>query len=143
MKVFLCRVDLLNIISKLLLKIKYYSAVIDKIYQNRTLIDFRIMLCKFVVLHEIQRENWKFPNTFDNSYIYSTRCEHPIYFTTLSTTAPLHIDIFTAIFQLYIYIYIGSGCSRVVQGAGRKAKRMVLQCINGVGSNPVEGRTKI
>jgi hypothetical protein len=26
----------------------------------------------------------------------------------------------------------------VVEGAGRKAKRMVLQCINGVGSNPVE-----
>ena len=26
---------------------------------------------------------------------------------------------------------------------GRKAKRMVLQCINGVGSNPVQGRTKI
>ena len=23
-----------------------------------------------------------------------------------------------------------------------KAKRMVLQCINGVGSNPVEGRTQ-
>ena len=39
--------------------------------------------------------------------------------------------------------YIGSGCSRVVLGAGRKAKRMVLQCNNGVGSNPVEGRTKI
>ena len=32
-------------------------------------------------------------------------------------------------FQMYIYIY--------------KAKRMVLQCNNGVGSNPVEGRTKI
>ena len=31
----------------------------------------------------------------------------------------------------------------VVEGAGRKAKQMVLQCINGVGSNPVEGRTKI
>jgi hypothetical protein len=31
----------------------------------------------------------------------------------------------------------------VVEGAGRKAKRMVLQCINGVGSNPIEGRTKI
>ena len=31
----------------------------------------------------------------------------------------------------------------LVQGAGRKAKRMVLQCINGMGSNPVEGRTKI
>jgi hypothetical protein len=30
----------------------------------------------------------------------------------------------------------------VVYGAGRKAKRMVLQCINGVGSNSVEGRTK-
>ena len=38
--------------------------------------------------------------------------------------------------------FLGSGCSRVVQGAGRKAKRMVLQCINGVGSNPVEGRRK-
>ena len=42
-----------------------------------------------------------------------------------------------------IYIYIYSGCGRMVEGAGRKAKRMVLQCINGVGSNPVEGRTKI
>ena len=31
----------------------------------------------------------------------------------------------------------------MVEGAGHKAKRMVLQCINGVGSNPVEGRTKI
>jgi hypothetical protein len=31
----------------------------------------------------------------------------------------------------------------VVEDAGRKAKRMVLQCINGVGSNPVEERTKI
>jgi hypothetical protein len=29
-----------------------------------------------------------------------------------------------------------------IWGAGREAKRMVLQCINGVGSNPVEGRTK-
>ena len=41
---------------------------------------------------------------------------------------------------LSVYIY---GCGRVVKGAGRKAKRMVLQCINGVGSNSVEGRTKI
>jgi hypothetical protein len=31
----------------------------------------------------------------------------------------------------------------VVEGTGRKAKRMVLQCINGVSSNPVEGRSKI
>ena len=39
--------------------------------------------------------------------------------------------------------FLGSGCGRVVQGTGRKAKRMVLQCINGEDSNPVEGRTKI
>ena len=31
----------------------------------------------------------------------------------------------------------------VLDAAGRKAKRMVPQCTNGVGSNPVEGRTKI
>jgi hypothetical protein len=30
----------------------------------------------------------------------------------------------------------------VVKGAGHKAKRMVVPCINGVSSNPVEGRTK-
>jgi hypothetical protein len=40
-----------------------------------------------------------------------------------------------------VYVYVWSGCGRVVKGAGRKAKRMVLQCINGVGSNPIEGRT--
>ena len=46
--------------------------------------------------------------------------------------------------DIYIYIYtLGSGCGRVVKGAGRKAKRMVQQCINGVSSNSVEGRTKI
>ena len=43
---------------------------------------------------------------------------------------------------LFTYIYIWSGCGRVVYGAGRKAKRMVLQCINGE-FNTVEGRTKI
>jgi hypothetical protein len=31
----------------------------------------------------------------------------------------------------------------LVLGAGHKAKRLVLLCINGVSSNPVEGRTKI
>ena len=31
----------------------------------------------------------------------------------------------------------------MVYGAGHKAKRLVLQCINGVSSNPVDGRTKI
>jgi hypothetical protein len=30
----------------------------------------------------------------------------------------------------------------VVLDAGHKVKRLVLQCINGVSSNPVEGRTK-
>jgi hypothetical protein len=39
--------------------------------------------------------------------------------------------------------FLGNECGRVVKVAGRKAKRMVLQCINGVGSNPVEGRTQI
>jgi hypothetical protein len=31
----------------------------------------------------------------------------------------------------------------LVLGAGHKANRLVLQCINGASSNPVEGRTKI
>ena len=47
---------------------------------------------------------------------------------------------------MYIYIYIymeWMWSSRVVYGAGHKAKRLVLQCINGVSSNLVEGRTKI
>ena len=41
--------------------------------------------------------------------------------------------------------FLGSGCGRVVQGAGREAKRMVLQyqCINGVSSNPGVIRLKI
>ena len=34
-------------------------------------------------------------------------------------------------------------CYFYEDNAGRKVKRMVLQCINGVGSNPVKGRTKI
>jgi hypothetical protein len=35
-----------------------------------------------------------------------------------------------------------SGCGRVVKGAGHKVKRLVLQCINGVSSNPVGGEHK-
>ena len=31
----------------------------------------------------------------------------------------------------------------MVKGAGHKAKRLVLQCINGVSSNTVEGRTNL
>jgi uncharacterized protein YegP (UPF0339 family) len=31
----------------------------------------------------------------------------------------------------------------IIQKNGYKAKRLVLQCINGVSSNPVEGRKKI
>ena len=38
--------------------------------------------------------------------------------------------------------FVLSGCGRVVKGAGNKARRLMLQCINGVSSNPVEGRTK-
>jgi hypothetical protein len=39
--------------------------------------------------------------------------------------------------------FLWSGCGREVLGAGHNAKRLVLQCINGVGSNPVKGRIKI
>ena len=45
--------------------------------------------------------------------------------------------------SVYTYIYIYIYRVDVVEGTGGKAKRMVLQCLNGVGSNPVEGRTKI
>ena len=38
--------------------------------------------------------------------------------------------------------FLWSGCGRVVQGARHKSKRLVLQCINGVSTNPVERRTK-
>ena len=40
-------------------------------------------------------------------------------------------------------ISFDSECGRVFKGAGHKVRRMVLQCINGVSSKPVEGRTKI
>jgi hypothetical protein len=43
--------------------------------------------------------------------------------------------------QLKLY-FLYSGCGQVVYGAWYKSKRFVLQCINGVSSNPVEGRTK-
>ena len=36
--------------------------------------------------------------------------------------------------------FVWSGCGRVVYGAGHKAKRLVVQCINGVSSNPGERR---
>jgi hypothetical protein len=36
-----------------------------------------------------------------------------------------------------------SGCGRVVLGADNNAKRLVLQCINGVSSNPVKRRIQI
>ena len=49
--------------------------------------------------------------------------------------------------RIYIYstieaTFLYCGCGRVVYFAGHKAKRLVLQCINGVSSNPIEGRTK-
>jgi len=39
--------------------------------------------------------------------------------------------------------FFWSGCGMVVQGGRHKAKRLVLQCINGVSSHPVKGRTQI
>ena len=45
--------------------------------------------------------------------------------------------------NIYIYTYKGVDVVEWSRERGRKAKRMVLQCINGVSSNPVEGRTKI
>jgi len=45
--------------------------------------------------------------------------------------------------MLLIWKYILRVVLQTSLDAGRKAKRMVMQCINGVGSNPVEGRTKI
>jgi len=41
------------------------------------------------------------------------------------------------------YLDIWTYGADVVEGAGHKAKRLVLQCINGLSSNPVEGRTQI
>jgi hypothetical protein len=38
--------------------------------------------------------------------------------------------------------FLWRGCRSVFKGSGHKAKRLVLQCINGVSSNPVERRTK-
>jgi hypothetical protein len=39
--------------------------------------------------------------------------------------------------------FLCSGCGRVVYVAGNNAKRLVLQCINGVSSNPIKGRIQI
>ena len=40
-------------------------------------------------------------------------------------------------------IFLHSGCDRVVYDAEHKAKGLVLQCINGVNSNPVEGEHEL
>jgi hypothetical protein len=39
--------------------------------------------------------------------------------------------------------FLFSGCGGVVKGSEHYAMRFILQCINGVSSNPVEGRTQI
>jgi hypothetical protein len=44
--------------------------------------------------------------------------------------------------RLLKLLFLWSRCGRVVYGSGHKAKRLVLQCTNGVSSNPVERRTK-
>ena len=72
--------------------------------------------------------------------IYHTRAEHPNHYTTSTVClilkddtctfkTPPRVLLLTSYLFAYMRIYI--------------YKRMVLQCINGVGSNPVEGRTKI
>jgi hypothetical protein len=49
----------------------------------------------------------------------------------------LRYKITLRLLKLY---FLYSGCGRVVWGAGHKVKRLVLQCINGVSSNPVENK---
>ena len=81
-----------------------------------------------------------------------------IYFTIKKNTKPQYL-LHTLIYMSYVYLLIflkrqgntstieapclWRGCGRVVYCAGHKARRLVLQCINGVSSNPVEGRTQI
>jgi hypothetical protein len=60
----------------------------------------------------------------------------------IHTHTHTHIYIFSLwekVISYWSYIFLAV----VVECAGRKSKRMVLLCINGVSSNPVEGRTKI
>ena len=45
--------------------------------------------------------------------------------------------------RLLKLLFLWSRCGRVVYGSGHKAKRLVLQCTNGVSSNPVERRTNL
>ena len=47
------------------------------------------------------------------------------------------------VLEFFLYIYQGADVIEWSRALDGKAKRMVLQCINGVSSNPVEGRTKI
>ena len=55
-----------------------------------------------------------------------------------------NIQATPAYWYIYIQHYVIKLTARYNQSLlRRKAKRMVLQCNNGVGSNPVEGRTKI
>ena len=63
-----------------------------------------------------------------------------------------HLHTFRHMSYVYLQIFLTrqgntssietNGCGRAVQAAGHKAKRLVMQCINGVSSNAVEGRTK-
>jgi hypothetical protein len=75
----------------------------------------------------------KLPTIF---FIYSDNIHTYLIWTTYSV---IDTDSY-----IYIYIYIRLKIKPVEwsRDAGRKAKWMVLQCINGVGSNLVEGRTK-
>ena len=50
---------------------------------------------------------------------------------------PLREKVTFQLLRLYFNI------ADVFWGGGHKANRLVLQCINGISSNPVEGRTNI
>ena len=72
-------------------------------------------------------------------YLFSTYlCEGSLDTCLMSISRfSLQDNVTLRLLKLYLYI------ADVVEGAGHKAKRLVLQCINGVSSNPVEQRTII
>jgi hypothetical protein len=61
--------------------------------------------------------------------------------TCLMSISRFYLRDKVTLLLLKLHFY-GARCGRVVQGAGHKAKRVVLQCINGVSWNPVEGKKK-
>ena len=95
--------------------------------------EFFIILCNILKIAELdccQYHNIKYICT-----IY-TRLDTCLMFTSRFS---LRDKVTLRLLKLYFNI----ADTRVVYGDGHKAKRLVLQCINGVSPIPVEGRTKI